>query len=414
MSRFVVINHLMGINDLLKIICGEGKMLNNPKMSSYKLCVRFHFKNRFILISIILATLWLSSSRGYELIPPPITSNDEFFTLGSVPEIPTDWTLDIEGEVEQSLSLSLNELKQFPQTEVEATLECNFSSGPIYLVDNAFWKGVGLNLLLEQAKLKSSANSVIFRAHDGYWIGPFSLDNIMQKTDVIIAYEMNGEILPDIHGWPARMVLPGCTGNQWVRWLDRIEILPTETDTDKILNTWPMHARIFKPEYNSIVSKCFYTIKGMANAGEGKEILEVQVSTDDGAIWESAEMLNSFIPNVWKHFKYQWIVKTPGRHTIFARVIDEDGNIQNEDGLYGWWGYKVYATVDPEIDCADEHRADINKDGYVDFLDYSLLADQWLLSDTGLSADRMPTEGDALVDFFDLALIADHWLAGIE
>jgi len=387
-------------------------MLKNSNVSSCQLRVRFQFEYRFVSIAIILITLPLLSTRGYSLEPPPISPNDEFFTLGSVPGIPADWTLDIEGEVEQSLSISLEELKQYPQTEIEATLECNFSSGPIYLVDNAFWKGVSLNLLLEQAKLKSSAKSVIFRSHDGYWIGPFSLDNVMQKTDVIIAYEMNGEVLPDIHGWPVRMVLPGCTGNQWVRWLDRIEIL--SEGTNKILNTWPIHARIFKPEYNAIVDKCFYTIKGMANAGEGKEIVEGQISTDNGLTWESAEILNSFLPNVWKHFKYQWIVKSPGKHTIFARVIDADGNIQNENGLYGWWGYKVIATVNPEIDCADEHRADINKDGYVDLLDYSILADQWLMIEPGLTADIMPIEGDAVVDFFDLTLIADHWLAGIE
>ena len=58
--------------------------------------------------------------------------------------------------------------------------------------------------------------------------------------------------------------------------------------------------------------------------------------------------------------------------------------------------------------------ADINKDGYVDFFDYSLLADQWLMSGVGLSADIMPIESDEIVDIFDLTLIANHWLAGIE
>ena len=66
------------------------------------------------------------------------------------------------------------------------------------------------------------------------------------------------------------------------------------------------------------------------------------------------------------------------------------------------------------IDCVDQHQADINKDGYVDFFDYSLLADQWLMSGVGLSADITPIESDAKVDIFDLILIADHWLAGIE
>ena len=64
-------------------------------------------------------------------------------------------------------------------------MECNFSSGPFYLVSSGLWSGVSLNLLLEQAKLKSSAKSITFRAIDGYWVGPFSLNDVMQKTDVI-------------------------------------------------------------------------------------------------------------------------------------------------------------------------------------------------------------------------------------
>ena len=387
-------------------------MLNCLILLSRRLFTPFFTIDRLSFTVILLVTLWLLPSKGYVLEPPSITPNDEFYILRSAPEIPPDWTLDIEGEVEQSLSLTLDELKQYPQFDVEATLECNFSSGPIYLVSSGLWSGVSLNILLEQAKLKSSAKSIIFRAHDGYWIGPFSLDNVMQKTDVIIAYGLNGQTLPELHGWPARMVLPGCTGNQWVRWLDKIEILSTRTGEK--LNTWPIHARIFEPEYNSIVNKCSYTINGMVNAGEGKEIVEVEVSTDNGTIWESAEILNYFVPNVWKHWQYQWEVETPGRHTIFARVIDKDGNVQNENGLYGWWGYKVTATVSPEINCEDQRRADINKDGYVDFFDYSLLADQWLMIGDELSADIMPIEGDAKVDIFDLMLIADHWLAGIE
>jgi hypothetical protein len=104
------------------------------------------------------------------------------------------------------------------------------------------------------------------------------------------------------------------------------------------------------------------------------------------------------VPNVWKYWQYQWEVKKPGQHTIFARVIDKDGNVQNENGLYGWWGYKVIATVYPETNCADQRRADINKDSYVDFFDYSLFANQWLMIGDALSADIMQIDSDAIVD----------------
>jgi DMSO/TMAO reductase YedYZ molybdopterin-dependent catalytic subunit len=359
-----------------------------------------------LLTSVVI--LWLLPSVGYCLDPPPITPNDEFFILGIAPEIPSDWTLDIEGEVEQPLSLSLDKLRQLPRLDVEATLECDYSSGPSLLVSSAVWTGVSLRGLLEQAGLKPSADGITFLAIDGYRRGPFPLAEVIRRDDVIVAYNMNGEALPEIQGWPAKIVLPGCVGNQWLRWLDRIEISSSRTGDQ--LHPWPIHARIFEPEYNAVINKCSYTIKGMVNAGEGKEITKVEVSTDNGLTWNRAKLLNYFIPNVWKHWRYEWDIETPGQYTIFARVTDEEGNVQNEDGLYGWWGYKVVVTVSSEINCLNRERADINKDGYVDFSDFSFLADQWLMSGGELAADVMPNEGDGQVNMRDLMLITDEWL----
>lgn len=383
-------------------------MLYNSTQPSHISFLKCSLTYYLLLTLILIAALCIPLRGGYCLDPPPITPNDEFFTLGRAPEVPPDWTLDIDGEVELPLSLSLDELRQYPHLNVEATLECDFSSGPLLLVGNAVWSGVSLKSLLDRAMLKPSAESITFWALDGYRRGPFLLDKVLHRTDIIVAHSMNGETLPEIQGWPVRIVLPGHTGNQWVRWLDRIEI--SSSGASDQFKQWPIHARILEPDYNAIVDKCSYTIKGMVNAGNGKEITEIQVSTDNGATWESAELLNYFTPNVWKHWQYEWKVETPGQYTIFARVIDEDGNVQNEDRPYGWWGYKVVVTVSPQVNCVDRQRADINKDWYVDFTDFSLLADQWLMNSDGLSADVMPDEGDGKVGIQDLVLIADEWL----
>ncbi|MHC4174360.1 MAG: molybdopterin-dependent oxidoreductase [Planctomycetota bacterium] len=361
-----------------------------------------------LLTLILIAALCTPLRGGYCLDPPPITPNNEFFILGRAPEIPPDWTLDIDGEVEQPLSLSLDELRQYPHLNVEATLECDYSSGPLLLVDNAVWSGVSIKSLLDRAVLKPSASSITFWALDGYRRGPWPLGQFLYRTDVLVAHGMNAEPLPEIQGWPVRLVLPGHVGNEWVRWLDRIEI--SSASASDRFQEWPIHARILEPDYNAIIDECPCTIKGMVNAGNGKEITKIQVSTDNGATWESAELLNYFTPNIWKHWQYEWKVETPGQYTIFARVIDEDGDVQDEDRPYGWWGYRVVVTVSPEVNCVDPQRADINKDLYVDFIDFSLLADQWLMNSDGLSADLMPDEGDGKVGIQDLVLIADKWL----
>lgn len=365
--------------------------------------------SRLFLSSILIITFWFIPDVGYCLDPPPITPIEDFYTLGTAPDIPSDWTLDIEGEVENPLSLSLDQLKQYPQSDIEATLECDFSSGPPLLVSSAVWTGVNLNYLLEQAELKPTAKSITFRALDGYRRGPFLLTEIMRRDDFIVAYNMNGETLPEIQGYPAKIVLPGCVGNQWVRWLDRIEI--SSSRPEDRLKPWPIHARIFEPEYDAVINKCSTTITGMVNAGEGKEINQVEISTDNGMTWKHAQILNYFKPNVWKYWRYEWNIETPGNYTIFARVTDAYGNAQNENGLYGWWGYRVEVIASVEINCLDRDRADINKDGYVDFSDFSLLAEQWLMSGNDLAVDVMPIEGDGIVNAYDFMMIADEWLS---
>jgi hypothetical protein len=165
-----------------------------------------------------------------------------------------------------------------------------------------------------------------------------------------------------------------------------------------------------EPRYNSVIGDCPLMIKGMVNAGQGQEIVTVQISTDDGTTWDDAEMLSYFTPNVWKHWQYPWTPQKHGSQTIFARVIDKDGNVQDEDKPYGWWGYKVLVTVHPGIDCADPHRADLNDDWYVDFSDFSHLADQWLMTGDDVPADIAPGHGDGRVGVEDLVLTADHWL----
>ena len=361
-----------------------------------------------LLILIVIGAESTSVRGEYCLDPPPVIPNDEFFTLGQAPDFPAEWKLDIDGEVEHPLSLSLDELKQYPRSDVEATLECDFSSGPFLLVGNAVWSGVSLRTLLDQAILKTSAVSVTFWALDSYSRGPFLLDEILDRDDVIVAYGMNGEDLPEIQGWPARIVLPGHTGHQWVRWLDRIEISSSQPGDQ--FSQWQIHARILEPANNALIDKCPYTIKGMVNAGNGKEITKVQVSIDDGVTWQNAEMLSSFVPNVWKLWQYEWKVRTPGQYKIFSRAIDKDGNVQNENLAYGWRGYQVIVTVSPEITCIDRQKADINKDWYVDFTDFSLFANQWLMSGEGLSADIVPEEGNGKVGIEELGLIAEEWL----
>lgn len=286
----------------------------------------------------------------YALDPPPITPVDEFFVENSngIPPIPDDWHLVVDGAVETSLSLSLEELMQYPPTTIMATLACNVPFPSAALIGNANWTGVSLNTILGEANPLSTAQTVFFYAVDGYAIN-FSLQSLLQRNDIILAYNMNGVTLPLEQGFPIRLVLPGSKGYQWMQWVERIEVKtspPTGT-----FHLFPLHAKMLKPQVgDTTILLGTQIIHGFAFVAQGREIINVEISTNDGITWESAELLNYFVPNVWKHWEFIWEVSQVGTYQIFARVEDDLGNFQQETGQYGWRGLRINIAVDYDTD----------------------------------------------------------------
>jgi len=148
----------------------------------------------------------------------PITPTDELNTTGEPQEIDiAEYRLIVDGLVTTPLSLSYEELKNYPTIEEKVLLIC-----PGLFVDNAVWTGVPLEVLLEEAGVKSDAFLIAFRGADGYSKDiPYSY---LEEATVFLAYEVNGEELPDEHGYPLRAVVEGKYGNIWVKWVEHIEV----------------------------------------------------------------------------------------------------------------------------------------------------------------------------------------------
>ncbi|UCF08652.1 MAG: molybdopterin-dependent oxidoreductase, partial [Thermoplasmata archaeon] len=87
----------------------------------------------------------------------------------------------------------------------------------------ADWKGVKVSAILDLAEVKDNATEVVFYAADGY-SSSLTLDYLM-RDDVILAYEMNGEVLPRDHGYPLRLVAPNKYGYKWVKWITHMEVV---------------------------------------------------------------------------------------------------------------------------------------------------------------------------------------------
>jgi DMSO/TMAO reductase YedYZ molybdopterin-dependent catalytic subunit len=303
-----------------------------------------------------------------------ITPNDLFHILtimaDPLPDIaPADWRLSVEGQVESPLTLTYDQLRALPAQTVTAVLECagnsrNSASPPLprsFLnngyVGNARWRGAPLRLVLERAGVKPEAHDVVLEGADrgkpdfapaevAYAKG-IPIDKALHP-ETLIVYEMNGAPLPREHGGPVRVLVPGWYGTYHVKWLTRIEVLDRPFDGVFMTELWRVRHRddgyvrlgmvdqvavkslIFTPGPDETLSLGAHTIQGAAWSG-GKDIASVQVSTDGGATWRFARLLDAGendSPYAWRQWEFLWEVREPGTHTLMARATDTSGTAQ--------------------------------------------------------------------------------------
>lgn len=86
----------------------------------------------------------------------------------------------------------------------------------------ALWEGVRVKDLLQDAGYNESAQVVIFYAQDGYTTSlPLSY---IVDNNIMIAFKVNGLILPASEGYPLRLVAEGKLGYKWIKWITKIEV----------------------------------------------------------------------------------------------------------------------------------------------------------------------------------------------
>jgi DMSO/TMAO reductase YedYZ molybdopterin-dependent catalytic subunit len=131
---------------------------------------------------------------------------------------PGDYRLNVTGLVSQPLSLTYDHvLDQYPHYTKKVTLFCVEGWDVTIL-----WEGILVEDLLEDADPYPQANTVIFRAHDGYSTS-LPLDYIRDR-DIMMAYAMNGLPLPPERGFPFQLVAEDRWGYKWAKWIETIEL----------------------------------------------------------------------------------------------------------------------------------------------------------------------------------------------
>ncbi|MGZ3318771.1 MAG: molybdopterin-dependent oxidoreductase, partial [Isosphaeraceae bacterium] len=169
---------------------------------------------------------------GVAGISPEITPVQDFYVVSKNfvdPSIPASgWHLSVGGMVDKSLSLSLADLQGLPKTREYVTLECisNNVGGP--QISTGDFAGVSLRDLLAMAGPQAAGTWVAFRARDGYQES-LQMSLIQAAPEILVAYELDGGPLPEAHGFPARMLIPGHYGMKGPKWLDSITVVDHES-----------------------------------------------------------------------------------------------------------------------------------------------------------------------------------------
>jgi DMSO/TMAO reductase YedYZ molybdopterin-dependent catalytic subunit len=272
-------------------------------------------------------------------IVQPITPNDLFYCVTKNvidPKVNIDlWHLEIGGLVQNAATWRFQDLMGFKPTTQETTLMCISNGLDAGLISNAVWKGLPLRDLLDQAGVLSGAAQVRLHGVDNY-TDTIPLEKAMAPT-TLLAYEMNGAPLPDRHGYPLRVIVPGYFGEKHVKWLTRIEVTDANAKGFYEAQGWgpdfitPTRSRIDMPDDWAFVSLGKLTapieVKGIAFGGD-RGISRVELSFDDGQIWSDAEIYYSGGNLAWSLWKAQWTPAAAGDYALVVRATDGDGDVQ--------------------------------------------------------------------------------------
>ena len=278
-----------------------------------------------------------SATAAVEGMTPVVVPNESFYRIDTrllgPPRVDVDsWQLRVTGMVEHPFELTFSELLALPMVEEYVTLSCVSNEVGGDLVGNAAWRGVPLTAILDRAGVRDGATQIVGRSVDGFTVG-FPTELAVDGRHALVAVGMNGELLPDDHGFPARLVVSGLYGyTSATKWLEEIELTTWEAfDAYWIPRGWSKFAPVkvqsridrFQPSGPLVAGPVL--VAGVAWAPH-RGIGRVEVQVDDEP-WREAELAESLGAGAWRQWLFRWAA-TPGAHRLAVRATTGDGETQ--------------------------------------------------------------------------------------
>jgi DMSO/TMAO reductase YedYZ molybdopterin-dependent catalytic subunit len=273
-------------------------------------------------------------------LTPIVMPNDQFYRIDTAlipPSVDAStWSLRIHGMVDREIVLTYDQLKAMPIIEQFVTIACVSNEVGGNLVGNAAWRGVDLRSVLAMAGVQAGATQLIGRSVDGFTTG-MPVEWIMDPSRTpMIAIAMNGQPLPQLHGYPARLIVPGLYGYvSATKWLSELELTTLEAfDAYWVGLGWAKEApiltqsRIDVPHDGSSAATGRVAVAGVAWAPD-RGISKVELSIDQGP-WQAATVSAPISKATWVQWLYPWDAPS-GNHSIQVRATDGTGTVQPDN-----------------------------------------------------------------------------------
>lgn len=328
-----------------------------------------------------------------------LTPNEAFYVRWHLQVIPTaidlrQWRLRVGGHVERQVELTMNDLRRMETVSVVAVNQCSGNSRSLFnpripgaqwvngAMGNARWTGVRLRDVLDRAGLKAGAVEVAFNGmdHGGLPTIPDYVKSLpveeALREEVLLAYEMNGQPLPMLNGFPLRLVVPGWYATYWVKALHEITVLSevftgfwmakayriptspgaTEKPENLAASTIPIHrmnVRSFLTSHESgakITAGRPCELSGIAFDG-GSGIAKVELSVDGGQSWHNAQLAPDLGRYSFRRWRWEWQLPRPGTATVLCRATSKSGETQPFEAGWNRSGYmrNVVERVQVEV-----------------------------------------------------------------
>ena len=313
------------------------------------------------------------------LLDDKVTPNEKMFIRnnGLIPQKinAQEWTLTIDGEsVSKPKTYTLNELKtKFKQHTYQLTIECGGNGRKEFnppakgnqwehgAVSCAEWTGVRLADVLKDVGVKGDAVYIGYYGADIHLTGNpdkpvISRGCPMSKAmedETLLAFQMNGQDIPLVHGFPLRLVVGGWPASISGKWLNRISVRNKVHDGPKmeapsyrvpckpvapgdkvkdedmcIIESMPVKSLITYPKTGAMIDKGRkLKIRGHAWAGD-MQVVKMEYSIDFGSTWNQCEIEAPANRLAWQHFKAEVSFPEEGYYEVWARATDSNGSSQ--------------------------------------------------------------------------------------